>query len=83
MVKTGLGWNCTCMSPILIATYHDIFDKFTFQKAVFRYIETQSGVQPSPYLSYGLPQDFVDLSTGSDPFKLKDLLQLVSTLWNF
>lgn len=34
-------------------------------------------MQPSPYLSYGLPKDFVDLSTGEDAHKLIDFLKLV------
>lgn len=42
----------------------------------FRYITSNQGVQPSPYMRYGLPQDFIDLSTGSDPLKLVDFLQL-------
>ncbi|KAG8576952.1 hypothetical protein GDO81_010027 [Engystomops pustulosus] len=33
-------------------------------------------VQPSPYLSYRLPKDFVDLSTGEDAHKLIDFLKL-------
>ena len=50
---------------------------FYFQKPEIRYIEKPDGVQPSPYAQYGMPQDFVDLTTGSDPYKLMDLLQLV------
>ncbi|KAL7641560.1 UNVERIFIED_CONTAM: hypothetical protein RMT77_007433 [Armadillidium vulgare] len=42
----------------------------------FRYITNGTGVQPSPYSHYGLPVDIVDLSTGQDPAKLVDFLQM-------
>ncbi|XP_018409222.1 PREDICTED: cell division cycle protein 123 homolog isoform X1 [Nanorana parkeri] len=42
----------------------------------FRYTTSDVTVQPSPYLSYRLPKDFVDLSTGEDAHKLIDLLKL-------
>jgi len=35
-------------------------------------------VQPSPCLSYRIPRDFVDLSSGEDAYKLIDFLKLVS-----
>ncbi|XP_072097931.1 translation initiation factor eIF2 assembly protein isoform X1 [Mobula birostris] len=43
---------------------------------VFRYITSEMTVQPSPYLSYRLPKDFVDLSRGEDAHKLIDFLKL-------
>uniref|UniRef100_A0A8C3L773 Translation initiation factor eIF2 assembly protein n=1 Tax=Chrysolophus pictus TaxID=9089 RepID=A0A8C3L773_CHRPC len=43
---------------------------------VFRCTNSQVTVQPSPYLSYRLPKDFVDLSTGEDVHKLIDFLKL-------
>nr|XP_028603130.1 cell division cycle protein 123 homolog isoform X3 [Podarcis muralis] len=42
----------------------------------FRCTNSSLTVQPSPYLSYRLPKDFVDLSTGEDVHKLIDLLKL-------
>lgn len=42
----------------------------------FRFISDATGVQPSPYMQYGLPLDIVDLSTGHDPQKLIDFLQM-------
>ncbi|XP_053261671.1 cell division cycle protein 123 homolog isoform X3 [Podarcis raffonei] len=42
----------------------------------FRCTNSNLTVQPSPYLSYRLPKDFVDLSTGEDVHKLIDLLKL-------
>ncbi|CAL4059831.1 unnamed protein product, partial [Meganyctiphanes norvegica] len=42
----------------------------------FRYIDSTTGVQPGPYMQYGLPVDIVDLSTGQDPYKLVDFLQM-------
>ncbi|XP_064488673.1 translation initiation factor eIF2 assembly protein-like [Ornithodoros turicata] len=41
-----------------------------------RYMTEDRGVQPSPYRHYGLPRDFVDLSSGEDARKLIDLLTL-------
>ncbi|KAF7462114.1 Hypothetical predicted protein [Marmota monax] len=41
----------------------------------FRCTNSEVTVQPSPYLSYRLPKDFVDLSTGEDAHKLIDFLK--------
>uniref|UniRef100_A0A8C8EZG9 Translation initiation factor eIF2 assembly protein n=1 Tax=Oncorhynchus tshawytscha TaxID=74940 RepID=A0A8C8EZG9_ONCTS len=43
---------------------------------VFRYTTSDVTVQPSPSLSYRIPRDFVDLSTGEDAYKLIDFLKL-------
>lgn len=43
---------------------------------MFRNTTSEVTVQPSPYLSFRLPKDFVDLSTGEDAYKLIDLLKL-------
>ncbi|KAK7895969.1 hypothetical protein WMY93_021294 [Mugilogobius chulae] len=42
----------------------------------FRYTNSEVTVQPSPCLSYRIPRDFVDLSTGEDAYKLIDFLKL-------
>ena len=42
----------------------------------FRFIENDAGIQPSGLRHYSIPTDFVDLSTGSDPHKFMDFLQL-------
>ncbi|XP_066561131.1 translation initiation factor eIF2 assembly protein [Amia ocellicauda] len=42
----------------------------------FRYTTSEVTVQPSPCLSYRIPRDFVDLSTGEDVYKLIDFLKL-------
>ncbi|XP_056133861.1 cell division cycle protein 123 homolog [Lampris incognitus] len=42
----------------------------------FRYPTSEVTVQPSPCLSYRVPRDFVDLSTGEDAYKLIDFLKL-------
>uniref|UniRef100_A0A3Q3KTY8 Translation initiation factor eIF2 assembly protein n=1 Tax=Mastacembelus armatus TaxID=205130 RepID=A0A3Q3KTY8_9TELE len=44
----------------------------------FRYTTSEVTVQPSPCLSYRIPRDFVDLSTGEDAYKLIDFLKLKS-----
>uniref|UniRef100_A0A8C9ZH41 Translation initiation factor eIF2 assembly protein n=1 Tax=Sander lucioperca TaxID=283035 RepID=A0A8C9ZH41_SANLU len=43
----------------------------------FRCTTSEVTVQPSPCLSYRIPRDFVDLSTGEDAYKLIDFLKLV------
>uniref|UniRef100_A0A8C5EWV1 Translation initiation factor eIF2 assembly protein n=1 Tax=Gouania willdenowi TaxID=441366 RepID=A0A8C5EWV1_GOUWI len=43
----------------------------------FRYTTSEVTVQPSPCLSYRIPRDFVDLSTGEDAYKLMDFLKLL------
>lgn len=45
----------------------------------FRYTTSEVTVQPSPCLSYRIPRDFVDLSTGEDAYKLIDFLKLVGS----
>ncbi|KAK3881842.1 hypothetical protein Pcinc_013746 [Petrolisthes cinctipes] len=42
----------------------------------FRFISDATGVQPRPYMQYSLPVDILDLSTGQDPMKLVDFLQM-------
>ncbi|XP_062851382.1 translation initiation factor eIF2 assembly protein isoform X2 [Trichomycterus rosablanca] len=43
----------------------------------FQYTTSDVTVQPSPCLSYRIPRDFLDLSTGEDAYKLIDFLKLV------
>uniref|UniRef100_A0A3B4XQD4 Translation initiation factor eIF2 assembly protein n=1 Tax=Seriola lalandi dorsalis TaxID=1841481 RepID=A0A3B4XQD4_SERLL len=47
------------------------------QGPAFRCTASDVTVQPSPCLSYRIPRDFVDLSTGEDAYKLIDFLKLV------
>ena len=47
-----------------------------FPKPEFRYIRSEMGIQPDGLGRYGIPQDFNDLASGTDPNKLIDLLQL-------
>lgn len=49
----------------------------------FRYTTSEVTVQPSPCLSYRIPRDFVDLSTGEDAYKLIDFLKLVGCSSSF
>ncbi|TRY82961.1 hypothetical protein DNTS_009628 [Danionella cerebrum] len=42
----------------------------------FRYTTSEVTVQPSPCLSYRIPRDFLDLTTGQDAYKLIDFLKL-------
>ena len=42
----------------------------------FRFVENDAGIQPSGLRHYSIPTDFVDLSTGGDPHKFMDFLQL-------
>ncbi|KAI7791947.1 cell division cycle protein 123 homolog [Triplophysa rosa] len=45
-------------------------------RPAFRYTTSEVTVQPSPCLSYRIPRDFLDLSTGEDAYKLIDFLKL-------
>ncbi|XP_068162897.1 translation initiation factor eIF2 assembly protein [Antennarius striatus] len=45
----------------------------------FRYATSDMTLQPSPCLSYRIPRDFVDLSTGEDAYKLIDFLKLTKS----
>uniref|UniRef100_A0A8C2DJK2 Translation initiation factor eIF2 assembly protein n=1 Tax=Cyprinus carpio TaxID=7962 RepID=A0A8C2DJK2_CYPCA len=42
----------------------------------FRYTTSEVTVQPSPCLSYRIPRDFLELTTGEDAYKLIDFLKL-------
>ncbi|KAJ8302129.1 hypothetical protein KUTeg_021116, partial [Tegillarca granosa] len=55
----------------------DVFDIYRKDEIpAFRYVEKNDAFQPSPYASYGVPLDIIDLSTGEDPYKLIDFLKL-------
>lgn len=41
-----------------------------------RCIKEEAGVQPSPYLAYSMPSDFLDLRSGTDANKLVDFLKM-------
>lgn len=43
----------------------------------FRYSNSDLTIQPSQYLSYRMPQDFIDLSYGNDATKLVDFMRMV------
>lgn len=45
-------------------------------RPAFRCTTSEVTVQPSPCLSYRIPRDFLDLSTGEDAYKLIDFLKL-------
>ena len=49
-------------------------------KGQFRYADKDTILQPSEGLSYRMPVDFVDLSTGADATKLIDFLRMVSSI---
>ena len=74
----GLVFVCRawCLLYPAIPEGLTVFD--CVQGLVFRCVECESGVQPHAMAQFGVPTDFVDLSTGQDPFKLMDLMQLVS-----
>ena len=42
----------------------------------FRYITEDSGIRMNPLRSYCVPEDFLHLTTGQDPYKMLDLLNL-------
>ena len=48
----------------------------------FRFVETESGIQPNGLRHYSLPQDIVDMACGTDHEKLVDFLKLQSDLQN-
>ena len=48
----------------------------------FRFVENDAGIQPSGLRHFSIPSDFVDLSTGSDPHKFMDFLQLQQQMQN-
>ena len=44
--------------------------------AEFRFVRTDSGIQPSGLRHHSLPLDVVDLASGNDPHKLVDFLKM-------
>ena len=45
----------------------------------FRYITEDGGIRMNPLRRYCVPQDFLHLTTGQDPYKMLDLLNLRQT----
>lgn len=74
------GWIDRWMAGWTVLTWVDVFLCLLLccqEDLVFRYTTSEVTVQPSPCLSYRIPRDFVDLSTGEDAYKLIDFLKLV------
>ncbi|XP_057316704.1 cell division cycle protein 123 homolog isoform X1 [Hydractinia symbiolongicarpus] len=42
----------------------------------FRIVTSSNGIQPSPYITYGMPKDVVDLSSGEDINKMIDFFRV-------
>uniref|UniRef100_A0AAY5K9H5 Translation initiation factor eIF2 assembly protein n=1 Tax=Esox lucius TaxID=8010 RepID=A0AAY5K9H5_ESOLU len=59
-----------------LSASHEEGDTAQLDGPAFRYTTSDVTVQPSPCLSYRIPRDFVDLSTGEDAYKLIDFLKL-------
>ncbi|CAI5785068.1 division cycle 123 homolog isoform X2 [Podarcis lilfordi] len=70
----GAEFRCFVKENKLIVVFDIYRDSMDYPS--FRCTNSNLTVQPSPYLSYRLPKDFVDLSTGEDVHKLIDLLKL-------
>uniref|UniRef100_A0AAZ3SVJ2 Translation initiation factor eIF2 assembly protein n=1 Tax=Oncorhynchus tshawytscha TaxID=74940 RepID=A0AAZ3SVJ2_ONCTS len=58
----------------LLFTWEELTSGNSLSFVVRLYLDVT--VQPSPSLSYRIPRDFVDLSTGEDAYKLIDFLKL-------
>ncbi|XP_076861446.1 translation initiation factor eIF2 assembly protein isoform X2 [Brachyhypopomus gauderio] len=67
-------WEELMSENKLAASYTD--DTTLQDGPAFRYTTSEVTVQPSPCLSYRIPRDFLDLSTGEDAYKLMDFLKL-------
>ena len=50
--------------------------QFVESTKVLRLVSELEGIQPSPYISYGLPKDIVDLSCGEDVNKMIDFFKI-------
>ena len=42
----------------------------------FRYVQENTGIRANPFGRYGVPEDILHLTSGQDPLKMIDLLQL-------
>uniref|UniRef100_A0A671SJV3 Translation initiation factor eIF2 assembly protein n=1 Tax=Sinocyclocheilus anshuiensis TaxID=1608454 RepID=A0A671SJV3_9TELE len=61
----------------LLFTWEELtFGKYLTDGPAFRYTTSEVTVQPSPCLSYRIPRDFLDLTTGEDAYKLIGFLKL-------
>jgi len=60
----------------LLFEWEDLKEMPKPDEPIFRCITDSSGVQPHPLRNYSLPQDMVDLASGTDPMKLMDFLSL-------
>lgn len=50
----------------------------SLQDIKIRFVENEDGIQPCPYRIYSMPDDILDLTTGTDINKLVDLMKLAS-----
>uniref|UniRef100_A0A8B9K0R0 Translation initiation factor eIF2 assembly protein n=1 Tax=Astyanax mexicanus TaxID=7994 RepID=A0A8B9K0R0_ASTMX len=62
----------------LLFSWEELTSGNSLDGPAFRYTTSEVTVQPSPCLSYRIPRDFLDLTTGEDAYKLIDFLKLVS-----
>ncbi|XP_054911543.1 cell division cycle protein 123 homolog isoform X1 [Poeciliopsis prolifica] len=71
------GFRAPTRNPSVTA---ELVSRFVLQDGpAFRFTTSEVTVQPSPCLSYRIPRDFVDLSTGEDTYKLIDFLKLTKS----
>uniref|UniRef100_A0A2P2I1L5 Cell division cycle protein 123 homolog n=1 Tax=Hirondellea gigas TaxID=1518452 RepID=A0A2P2I1L5_9CRUS len=64
------------VNEALVETVQHLLDDSEDDLPEFRYINSETGVQPNHDRMHGLPVDFLDLCSGKDPNKLIDLMQL-------
>nr|XP_054750899.1 cell division cycle protein 123 homolog [Lytechinus pictus] len=61
----------------LLFTWNELYRmRDNDEECQLRCIREEAGVQPSPYLAYSMPSDFLDLSTGADANKLVNFLKM-------
>lgn len=67
-----------CFTVVII-----LFFLCSYTQDIFHYVDSPGHVQPSPYLSYGFPKEYIELASGTDTAKLVEALKMVSRLCKY
>lgn len=60
----------------LLCDWDELLSDGPQEQSTFLYVDSPGHVQPSPYLSYGFPKEYMDLSSGTDAAKLVEALKM-------
>ncbi|KAJ8047217.1 hypothetical protein HOLleu_06163 [Holothuria leucospilota] len=63
----------------LLCDWNEMLADGPIEEDIFHYVDSPGHVQPSPYLSYGFPKEYIELASGTDTAKLVEALKMECT----